>query len=193
MVDLILKVAQYVEQEFKGIERKFTKAPYTTHLMAVGELAHSYDLFFGYEIGLLHDLYEDTNVKPHECIEKLVGFGYNKIDASFISDTVINLTKQYIGEKWKHFDDETLIGLETYRIIEGNDITQSIKYCDIIDNIRHNMQYDKIYKDFQFKKFIKKYLPLKRKQLELMTSGNVKLRNLALNMMDENCKYFNIK
>ena len=55
------------------------------------------------------------------------------------------------------------------------------------------MQYDKIYKDFQFKKFIKKYLPLKRKQLELMTSGNVKLRNLALNMMDENCKYFNIK
>ena len=193
MVDLRLKVAQYVENEFKGIERKFTKAPYTTHLMAVGELAHSYDIFFGYEIGLLHDLYEDTNVQPHQCIEKLVGIGYNKIDASFISDTVINLTKHYVGEKWKHFKPMQLIELETYRIQEGNDVTQSVKYCDIIDNIRHNMQYDKIYKNLNFRKFIKKYLPLKRKQLQLLTKGNQKLRNLALNMMDENCKYFNVK
>lgn len=186
------KVGEYVRNKFKDHKRKFTNLEYSTHLFSVAELAHSHDIFFGYEIGLLHDLYEDTDVKPHECIEFLVKTGYNKIDASFISDTVLNLTKYYTDDKWKKYSKQELNELETKRILESNEITQSVKYCDIIDNIQHNIWFDKIYKQYDFKYFIKSYLPLKKRQLELMDSGNKKLRKQAMDLMDKNYEYFKI-
>lgn len=192
-VDKKLKVAQYVEKKFENIERKFTKQPYINHLYGVAELAHSFDIYYGYEIGLLHDLYEDTDTKPHETIEFLHSIGYSKIDASFISDVVFNLTKTYTGKQWKKFDSVKLTQLETERILHSNEITQSIKYCDIIDNIKSNIQYDKIMQDkFNYRIFLKKYLPLKKLQLDMMDKGNQKLRNIAYKHLNKNYKYFKL-
>ena len=151
-----------------------------------------YEIHLGFEIGLLHDIYEDTDVKPHECIENLVKFGYDKYDSLLISDSVLSLTKKYTGEKWKSYDEIVLAELETLRIKDAGDISENIKLCDIIDNIRYNIPMDKIYKNKKFALFIKKYLPQKKLQIEMLDNTDKDLKNLATKYINENYEYFNL-
>ena len=196
MIDLKYKLGQYIQSKFKGINRKFTDIPYVYHLFNVAELAHSHEIYFGYEIGLCHDLFEDTDTQPHELIEKMVEIGYDKYDAQFVSNSVMALTKVYTGPQWTHIDKETKLEMETQRILLEDNHVQSIKYCDIIDNIRYNIPYVKMFKnDWKVNEminFIRGYLPLKNKQLELMTQGNKVLRELAIDYMRKNYDYFEL-
>tara|TARA_B100000963_G_scaffold240208_1_gene210112 strand:- start:12530 stop:13162 length:633 start_codon:yes stop_codon:yes gene_type:complete len=196
MIDLKYKLGQYIQTKFKGINRKFTDIPYVYHLYNVAELAHSHEIYFGYEIGLCHDLFEDTDTQPHELIEKMVEIGYDKYDAQFVSNSVMALTKVYKGPQWTHIDKETKLEMETQRILLEDNHVQSIKYCDIIDNIRYNIPYVKMFKNDwkvnEMMNFIRDYLPLKNKQLELMTQGNKVLRELAIDYMSKNYEYFGL-
>lgn len=161
----------YVSKKFSGINRKFTNNPYFDHLLAVAEKAHSADIKFGFEIGLLHDLYEDTYTYPHECIEALWEMGYNKKDAWFISTSVIELTNPYTKENSPELSnsERNKLVLEHLETISPN--SQSIKYCDIIDNCKNVTQANY--------NFAKKYLPKKSQQLEVMNNGNEYLKTIA--------------
>tara|TARA_R110002012_G_scaffold315781_1_gene530072 strand:+ start:423 stop:1061 length:639 start_codon:yes stop_codon:yes gene_type:complete len=198
MIELKYKLGKYIEGKFEGVKRKFTEIPYTYHLYNVAQLAHSHDIYFGYEIGLCHDLYEDTDTQPHELIESMVNMGYDKYDAQFVSDCVVALSKVYTGAQWTHIDDETKVGLETQRILLADNVCQSIKYCDIIDNIRYNIPFDKMYKREKqhslddMTKFILSYLPKKKLQLDMMKQGNKALRELALEYMEKNYEHFGL-
>ena len=191
-----IELSRYIESKFSGIKRKFTEIPYVYHLYNVAQLAHFHDIYFGYEIGLCHDLFEDTDTQPHELIEKMVDIGYNKYDAEFVSHSVMALTKIYTGDQWSHLSKDEKLDLETQRILLEDNHVQSIKYCDIIDNIRYNIPYVKMYesdwKVNEMKNFIRGYLPFKNKQLELMKKGNQELREIALDYMKKNYDYFGL-
>ena len=89
------KMYLFIQKEFNLYKRKYTEEPYFNHLVAVAKNCSFHNIKYGYEIGLCHDLFEDTAMLPHEFIEIIVGFGYAKNEAEIISNVVLELTNQY--------------------------------------------------------------------------------------------------
>jgi (p)ppGpp synthase/HD superfamily hydrolase len=78
-------------------KRKYTGEPYFNHVKAVAEMADGM-CKFGYEIGLCHDLIEDTDCDQIDLHEALMRFGYDMGDANFITNGVVELTDIYTPE-----------------------------------------------------------------------------------------------
>tara|TARA_R110000751_G_scaffold92475_1_gene180964 strand:- start:5333 stop:5896 length:564 start_codon:yes stop_codon:yes gene_type:complete len=164
-------LTQYVSDKFSNIKRKFTLNPYLDHLKSVASKSDSFELIAGYEIGLLHDLYEDTDTQPDECIEALCNMGYNKYHALYISNSVLELTNPYTRKNKPLLSSSKRDKLLLNFLENISPNSQSVKYCDIIDNCTNVVQ-----ADYQFAKF---YLPKKSKQLDVMTKGNLHLKKFA--------------
>lgn len=153
-------------------QRKYTREPYTVHLIAVAEMADKYKLKLGYEIGLCHDLIEDTSCTEQELYEALVRFGYDMAESRFIVMNVSNLTDEYTKKSWPQFNRKERKELERLRMIKISPSAQSIKYCDLIDNTASIVRHDP--------SFAKVYLEEKRLLLEVMNKGNKILYKKAL-------------
>lgn len=154
-------------------KRKYTGEPYAVHLVAVAEMAEKHDLEFGYEIGLCHDLLEDTQCTGNELKQALIRFGYDHLDASFIIHGVIDLTDAYTKESAPLMNRAERKKRECDRMAKICENSQSIKYCDLIDNPKSIVEHDKA--------FAKVYLKEKFDLLQVMDKGNNDLFNLALN------------
>lgn len=85
------KLAHWVGGKHSGQLIKCTEKPYFNHLIAVAEMAKPV-VALGYEIGLCHDLLEDTDVSEEELHSALISFGYTIIDANLITTCVKELT-----------------------------------------------------------------------------------------------------
>ena len=85
------KMYLFIQKEFNLYKRKYTEEPYFNHLVAVAKNCSFHNIKYGYEIGLCHDLFEDTAMLPHEFIEIIVGFGYAKNEAEIISNAVFRI------------------------------------------------------------------------------------------------------
>lgn len=154
-------------------KRKYTGEPYTVHLVSVAEMADKYGLEFGYEIGLCHDLLEDTQCTGGSLKEALIRFGYNRIEASLIASGVIDLTDAYTKEHSPSMNRSERKKRECERMSKIPANSQSIKYCDLIDNTKSILEHDP--------SFAKVYLKEKFDLLQVMDKGDNDLFNLALN------------
>lgn len=144
-------------------KRKYTGEPYINHCIAVAEMADGL-CDFGWEIGMCHDLIEDTECGGIELQKALKRFGYSSEDSDFILVCVMELTDMYTPENYPKLNRKERKSLEAKRLHKIRYESQTVKYCDLIDNTKSIVDNDK--------GFAIKYIAEKREILSGMKDGN---------------------
>jgi hypothetical protein len=129
----------------------------------------------GYEIGLCHDLLEDTETTAAELLTTLAQFNYNMEEASYITSTVVALTDVYTSAAYPGLSKEARKEKEASRLCKVSPGAQTVKYCDLIDNIKWVLQHDR--------KHAFEYLKKKLALLDGMVAGDKEIRQKALDMI----------
>jgi (p)ppGpp synthase/HD superfamily hydrolase len=168
------ELKKWIAHQHKGQLIKKTSQPYMNHLTAVAEMAAE-ALDFGYEIGLCHDLLEDTKATAAELLDALLKFGYIVEDADLITSCVVELTDVYTKSAYPGISKTDRKRMEAARLLNISAAAQTVKYADLIYNIRWVLKYDK--------KHSKKYLIKKRRLLMALNKGNNQLRLQALELV----------
>tara|TARA_R110002020_G_scaffold15980_3_gene56753 strand:- start:808 stop:1371 length:564 start_codon:yes stop_codon:yes gene_type:complete len=161
------KILDFVKHHHDGQVRKYTNEPYWHHLINVANSISVFNIEFGVEIALCHDLFEDTDCTSRELDELLSGLGYNEEDSQFICNRVQDLTDVFTKEEYPYLNRKARKNLEAIRLSETHEVAQSVKYCDLLDNTASICMHDK--------KFAKVYLSEKRDILDKMIYGNTQL------------------
>lgn len=164
-------------------KRKYTNEPYVTHVRAVADMADG-KCAFGYEIGLCHDLLEDTDCTGAELTEALLRFGYDVPDAAIIFNAVCDLTDVYTSEKFPSINRKHRKLLEAERLHTVAPASQTVKYCDLIHNTGSIVEYDR--------GFALKYIPEKEQILSGMNKGNKLVYRRALQSLHHAKKKLNL-
>lgn len=156
-------VLAFVVLKHENQVRKYTGEPYHFHLQSVAKMADE-RCKFGYEIGLCHDLLEDTDCTAGELSGALSRFGYSHDEVVLITACVIELTDVYTHETFPQLNRAARKSLESKRLHKISYEAQTVKYCDLIDNTSSIVQHDK--------GFAVKYLQEKASILSGMNKGN---------------------
>lgn len=167
-----LQLLQFVTIQHGGQKRKYTGQPYVVHLIAVAECAEDHQLILGYEIGLCHDLFEDTACTEQQLRTALLAYGYTAAEVDFIIKGTWDLTDKYIAADYPHQNRKQRKQMEVERLATIGANSQSIKYCDLIDNTQSIVKHDQ--------GFARVYLKEKANLLKVMNKGNQFLYKLAL-------------
>jgi (p)ppGpp synthase/HD superfamily hydrolase len=122
--------------------RKYTGEPYHFHLRNVADMADD-KCRMGYEIGLCHDLLEDTQCTPTELVNALIRFKYSPDEVSVICSAVNELTDVYTHEDFPQLNRAKRKKAEAERLHKISYEAQTVKYCDLIDNTSSIVQHDK--------------------------------------------------
>lgn len=166
-----LKLLDFVIQQHGSQKRKYNNEPYWFHLYRVAEMAEYYEVPFGFEIGLCHDLIEDTGLKLPDLTAALQSFGYHRTQINPIVSAVNDLTDVYTSEAHPTLNRKERKRLEAERLWLIPNHVQTIKYCDLYDNTSTIVPYDP--------KFAELYLTEKRYILSGMNKGNRELYDIV--------------
>jgi len=166
----------WVKKQHKGQVKRYIGDPYFVHLLAVAKMAKD-AIALGYEIGLCHDLLEDTRVTTRGLIDVLIGFGYNNAEAEYITACVVELTDLFTSAAYPKLGRNKRKRQEDLRLQSISPAAQTIKYCDLIDNMPLVLKYER--------KHAKAYLQRKRKLLLGMTEGDAGLHQKALQIISD--------
>ncbi|MBB6107717.1 hypothetical protein SAMN05421821_101367 [Mucilaginibacter lappiensis] len=169
-------LTNWVKLKHTGQLIKRSGEPYFNHLLAVAEMAKSATPM-GYEIGLCHDLLEDTGTDAEELLENLVHFGYEDMTASYITSRVVELTDVYTASTYPDLSKIERKEKEATRRATVSPGAQTIEYADLIYNIGWMLQYDQ--------KHAEKYLKRKRALIGQMVTGDSGLRQRVLAVIDK--------
>ena len=169
------KLLDWIKQRHKGQLIRRTAEPYINHLIAVAELASIIPL--GYETGLCHDLFEDTETTEAEFLSALIGFGYKNQEAHLILNCTVELTDVFTKKNYPELKKKDRKSREAARLAAISSTAQTVKYADLIYNIGWVLRYDL--------KHAVKYLLKKRLLLAAMTSGEPNLHLKAMNLIDD--------
>ena len=170
------KVLAFVALWHVQQKRKYTGEPYLFHLQAVAEMADG-KCPYGYEIGLCHDLLEDTICTEEELGRALLRFGYTVNEANLIVECVVELTDVWTPENSPELNRKARKTLEALRLHAISPTGQSVKYADLIDNTKSIVEHDP--------GFAKKYIQEKEAILEGMDQGNKILRRWCLKSLED--------
>jgi guanosine-3',5'-bis(diphosphate) 3'-pyrophosphohydrolase len=147
-------------------ERKYSGEPYWKHVYSVAVNSdHLHELAF--EIGLCHDIIEDTKCDLEHLDFLLRALGYSSKESKFICDHVNDLTDKYEKDDYPDLNRDERKRMESIRLSEITPLSQSIKYVDMIDNARSIHVEDP--------SFAKTYFKEINKNLEVMNKGNFPL------------------
>lgn len=171
------KLLEFVTEKHKDQVRKYIGEPYLVHLIAVAEMAEKTNVFFGWEIGLCHDLLEDTNCDRFELFDHLISIGYTAITANHIRVNVEQLTDKYTKEAFPSYNRSLRKQLEADRLYNTSPDAQTVKYCDLINNTQSIVEHDK--------GFARVYLAEKRYMLSGMTKGDPSMRSKCIDCLND--------
>lgn len=157
-------IRDFVTRMHGNQKRKYTGEPYVSHVFEVGMMAQEHNIEFGLEIGFLHDVIEDTECTVVQMLDFLINIGYSDSDALFITSCVDDLTDVFTKESYPKFNREKRKKLEAARMGCIRFASQSVKYCDLIDNTKSICKHDP--------SFAKTYLSEKKDILKCMVFGN---------------------
>lgn len=174
MTNRIKSLQEFVAMKHEGQVRKYTGEPYFNHVYNVSQIAKKY-AELGEEIGLCHDLFEDTDCGEGELAMFLIHNLYYSFEAEFIVRSVCALTDQYTHEAYPHVNREGRKMLEIERLSTISPVAQTVKYADIIDNCSTIFKYDP--------NFANVYLKEKQELLGVMREGNSVLWNKAYKLV----------
>lgn len=173
------KLAKWVASKHGEQLIKRTGKPYFDHLLAVAEMAEP-AVAYGYEIGLCHDLLEDTNTKEEELVKALIDFGYTVLEANSIAFCVSELTDVFTRTAYPELSKLERKAKEAERLMKISATAQTVKYCDLIYNIDWVLKFDQ--------KHAEEYLVKKKLLLTAMVKGDEGLRQRALHEIDNGLK-----
>jgi guanosine-3',5'-bis(diphosphate) 3'-pyrophosphohydrolase len=133
----------FVKEMHGAQKRKYTGAPYYTHLLSVADRVDQY-VRNGYEteIALCHDLIEDTACSLADLSSKLMSLGYNVDEDVEILAGVDDLTDKYTHDRFPSLNRAQRKELESVRIVSSRPVAQTVKYADIMDNISSVAEHD---------------------------------------------------
>lgn len=157
---------QYVKDSHVDQVRKYTGEPYWNHVYSVAKIIAEIEPK-GIEIALCHDLFEDTEVQMPDLLRFLTHSGYSNEDALFIVSGVNDLTDVFTKENYPTLNRKERKRLEAERLGKVNELSQTVKYADLIDNTKSITEHDE--------GFAKVYLSEKRQILDQMRRGNFDL------------------
>jgi len=149
-------------------------APYFSHVLAVAEMADQASPL-AFEIGLCHDLLEDTPITSEQLQHTLLAYGYDLFESEHVVSCVLELTDQFTKTKFPSLNKKRRKKKETARLLTIHPDAQSVKYCDLIYNTLWMKKYDE--------KGFEKYLIRKSKFVEALDGGDPELRTKALSLM----------
>lgn len=152
-------------------KRKYTKEPYTRHLLAVANIILNLPVQISglVEIALCHDLFEDTEFPQENMLGILLATGYSKGAAKFIELGIIALTDEFTGVAYPGINRKKRKGLEAERLGTIDPLYQTVKYADIIDNTSSIVKHDS--------GFAKVYMQEIQRVMDVMRGGNIVLRH----------------
>jgi len=151
--------------------------PYFTHLSAVAALAGGV-VRLGGEIGLCHDLLEDTEITAGTLNEVLLSFGYSQTDSEIITTCVVELTDVYTVSAFGELKKNERKQLEAERLITISSRAQTVKYADLIDNIGWVLTFNK--------QAANEYLKKKLTLLKDLNKGDRGLWLMAMKLIEDN-------
>lgn len=157
-------------------KRKYTNEPYVTHVRAVADMADG-KCPYGWEIGMCHDLFEDTDCTRQELGQALIRFGYSGSEAELICECVDDLTDKFTSEAYPQLNRLARKRLEAERLFLVAQASQTVKYCDLILNTASIIEYDP--------GFAVKYLDEKEYILSGMNQGNKLMYRRALQSLHD--------
>ncbi|KQR72672.1 hypothetical protein [Pedobacter sp. Leaf176] len=169
------RLIRWVAEQHEGQIIKKTNLPYVTHLLTVASISKPF-IKFGFEIGLCHDLLEDTDTSIELLFNMLQNFGYSFDDANEITMCVKELTDVYTKNDFPFLSKKARKKREDKRLILISPTAQTVKYADLNDNVNWVLKYDK--------KNAREYLKKKRKLLVNLDKGNIELRKELLGLID---------
>ena len=175
----IASLKRWVKYEYRGKTIKKTGKPYYNHLSIISKMANKRTAF-GAEIGLCHDLFEDTPVTPGELMATLVKFGYESNDAIYITSVVKELTDVFTKLSFPKLKKRERKAKETQRLLSISPGAQTVKYCDLIYNIGWMLDNNR--------KKAEKYLKKKKWLVSRLDKGNNQLHKLTLEKIKEGMK-----
>ncbi|SEM78019.1 hypothetical protein SAMN05192574_101789 [Mucilaginibacter gossypiicola] len=169
------KLLDWIKQRHKGQLIRGTAEHYIDHLIAVAELASITPL--GYETGLCHDLFEDTETTEAELFSALISFDYTDREAHLIVNCTVELTDVFTKKNYPELKKKDRKAREAARLAAISSTAQTVKYADLIYNIRWVLRYDL--------KHALKYLSKKRLLLAVMKSGEPSLHLKAVSLIND--------
>jgi (p)ppGpp synthase/HD superfamily hydrolase len=173
------QLTRWVADKHQYQRIKKTGQPYFTHLVAVAEMAASVT-FLGFEIGLCHDLLEDTGTTAGELLVALRRFNYDAKKAAYITLRVAELTDVFTSAAYPGLSKGARKEKEALRLYGVSAGAQTVKYCDLIDNIKWVLKHDQ--------KHAAGYLQKKDILLAGMNKGDQGIRQKALDMIHNGLK-----
>lgn len=164
----------WVKEQHAGQLIRKTDQPYFEHLLFVAEKARS--VFpLGYEIGLCHDLLEETDVSETVLMIALKNFGYPAATAEHIKDCVVELTDFFTIAAYPEMKKKKRKKMEAKRLAYISPDSQTVKYADLIYNMNWMLRFGG--------EKLTKYLQRKLVLLERLSGGDQALRCEALGLI----------
>ncbi len=162
----LVKLINFVKEKHSTQVRKYTGEPYFNHLLEVASMVD--DCFpYAFEIGLLHDILEDwqyTNCTMEDLYHGLIDCGYHEQVTEYICNCVDDLSDVYTHDMFPEINRQSRKKMEAERLWTIHPNSQSVKYCDLINNTSSIVQHDP--------KFAVVYLQEKEYILTGMTAGD---------------------
>lgn len=125
----------FVKRYHGDQRRKYSNAPYWTHLWSVAEIVSAYESgAMEREIALCHDLIEDTDAGYQELENELKVLKYSETEVSDILTGVKDLTDVFVHKDYPAFNRKQRKAMEAERLVKISTHAQTVKYADIIDN-----------------------------------------------------------
>jgi guanosine-3',5'-bis(diphosphate) 3'-pyrophosphohydrolase len=175
--EIVEKVKMFADQAHGEQMRKYANERYIVHPIRVMELVREYSQSLPLlAASLLHDVLEDTPVAPDE----LRAFLESVMDPSNAEKTfalVTELTDVYIKEDYPKLNRRTRRTREAERLGDASGDAHTIKYADIIDNVRDISKNDT---DFALV-----YIRESKQLLLHLTKGNPELYSLAIDEVNQ--------
>jgi (p)ppGpp synthase/HD superfamily hydrolase len=169
------KLLEWVKRQHEGQLIRRSAEPYLNHLTAVAGLAAI--IPFGYEIGLCHDLLEETRVTQLQLQNQLKSIGYDNQEALLISGCVSELTDVFTKDSFPDVDKKTRKKREAARLTQVSSAAQTVKYADLLYNTQWMLKYDL--------KHAKKYLQKKKSLALKMSNGNQVLHEHLIHTIED--------
>ncbi len=137
------KLIEFVKQQHGSQVRKYTGEPYFNHLIAVATAAEKTGVNYGWEIGLCHDLFEDTLCHWESLFSFLLfKCDYTQQSSEYICDHVKDLTDVFTAIEFPYLNRSIRKQCEAIRLHTIDRTSQIIKCCDLIDNTKTIVQHD---------------------------------------------------
>ena len=169
---LLEKVKDFAATAHGDQQRKFEPGPYIIHPVRVMEIVREYTNDVSLlSAALLHDVLEDTEIELSDIHEFLHTIMSNAV-ATITADYVHQLTDIYTKNNYPAWNRKKRKEKEAERLARISPEAQTIKYADILDNVKSMQEAETSFK--------KKFLSECSKYLEVMKKGHPILRKKTI-------------